>query len=164
MKKLLLGLLFALFSVVGFSQYYPNSMYQQQQVAQQRWSPNPNAVPLLNITTNQVQNGWALNGYACAGCASYYYQILVTNQAYQAEDGQYYYYFFFKFFSNSHYTNGAQASTYLSQVNYFDNGTQVYFDPYILIAPGQALWGPTWIRSRSQTDAIMFSVTQMSVY
>ena len=163
MKKLILSLLFALFSVVAFTQV-PNSMYQQQQIVQQKWAPNPNNIPLINITSNQVQNGWAMNGYACAGCPSYYFQVFVTNQAYQAEDGQYYYYFFFKFFSNSHYTNGSQASTYLSQVNYYINGSQVYFDQYILIAPGQALWGPTWIRYSAQNVSILFSVAQMSVY
>lgn len=160
MKKLVLGIFLAIFfAVASFGQSY----LPQQQI-QKRWAPDPNTIPMVNITINQVQNGWAQMGNACAGCPSYFYQVLITNQAYQAEDGQYYYYFFFKFFSNSHYTNGSPASTYLSQVNYFVNGSQVYFDQYILVSPGQPLWGPTWIRSHAQNSSILFSVTQMSVY
>jgi hypothetical protein len=159
MKKLLLGLLFILFSVVTFAQ---NNPYQQQ--TQKRWAPDPNSIPLTNITLNQVQNGWAQMGNSCAGCPSYFYQVLITQQAYQAEDGQYYYYYFLKFYSNSHYANGSAASTYLSQVNYFMNGNQVFFDQYILVAPGQALWGPSWVRSPNQNTVFLFTVAQMSVY
>ena len=164
MKRFILALLLTLFTVgISFSQNYPNSMYQQQQV-QQKWAPNPNNIQLANITLNQVQNGWALQGSPCAGCPSYYYQVLETPQPYQAEDGQYYYYYFFKFFSNSFYGNGGQASTYLNQINYFVDGNQVHFDQYILVPPGQPHWGPTWIRTKNSNSMILFSVTNMSVY
>ena len=153
MKKLLLSLLFVLFSVIGFSQY----QYQQPYV------PNSESTPSINITINQIQNGWARIGNSCAGCPSYWFKITRTQQMHQAEDGQAYYYFYFHFYSNSFYTNGVQAGTYLSQVKFFHNGALLINTPYILVPAGQHVDG-AWMRSQDPNASVTFSVSQMSVY
>lgn len=158
MKKLLLGLLFVLFSVVSFAQ---NNPYQQQ--SGQKFVPNQSQIPTINITMNQVQNGWALNGNSCYGCPSYWYQVLRSQQMYQAEDGQMYYYFYFNFFSNSRYTNGQNAGTYLSQLNFYYNGNFAFSVPYILVPVGQTIWG-AWMRTQNPNSMVSFTVSQITVY
>lgn len=140
--------------------YAPN--YQRQQQVQQKHVPHSNTVATINITLNQVQNGWARQGQACAGCPSYWYQVLVSQQPIQAEDGLYYYYYYFNFFSNSHYTNGVQASTYLSQVNFYYNGILGINAPYLLLPAGQQVWG-AWIRLGVNNATVSFTVTNFSV-
>ena len=96
-KFFLITLISVLFCIGGMAQSYAN------QPTQQYYFPNPDGIPLINITLNQVQNGWAVTGQTCAGCASYWYQVWVSQSAHRAEDGQYYYYYYFKYFSNSYY-------------------------------------------------------------
>lgn len=158
MKKLILGILLLLFSAISFSQYIS---YQQHQ--EKKFVPTPNQIQVLNITMNQVQNGWAIIGNSCYGCASYWYQVLRSQQMHQAEDGQYYYYFYFNFFSNSRYANGQNAGTYLSQVNFFYNGNFTFSIPYILIPVGQTIWG-SWMRSQNINSVVSFSVAQIIVH
>lgn len=158
MKKLLLGILFVLVSLVGFGQ---NNPYQQQQG--QKFVPNPSQIPTFNITVNQVQNGWAIIGNSCYGCASYWYQVLRSQQMYQAEDGQYYYFYYFNFFSNSRYTNGQSAGTYFSQLNFYYNGNFSFSVPYILVPAGQTVWG-AWMRARDPNSVVSFTVAQIIVH
>jgi hypothetical protein len=157
MKKLIFAILLMLFSIVGFSQ---NNPYQQQKSG---FVPDPSQIPTLNITLNQVQNGWALIGNSCHGCASYWYQVLRSQQMHQAEDGQYYYYFYFNFFSNSRYANGQNAGTYLNQLNFYYNGNHSFSVPYILVPSGQTVWG-AWMRSQNSNSSVSFTVAQITVY
>lgn len=130
---------------------------------QGKYVPNPNTIELVNITTNQVQSGWGLIGQSCLGCASYWYQIRRSVQPIRAEDGGYYYYYYFNFYSNSFYTNGASASTYLSQIFYYANGTTIFTSQYLLLPVGQNVWG-AWIRLSQPTAAVSFRVTNISVH
>ena len=161
MKKLILTLvlLFSIFAINISAQSYANQ-YQQQQV--QKFVPRPETVVRTNITLNQIQNGWALWGSACAGCPAYWYQVTVTQQPVQAEDGNFYYYYYFYFFSNSHYTNGAQAGTYLSQVSFYSNNNFIFQTPYILLPAGQQVWG-SWMRLPYNNAMVSFTVTNVSV-
>ena len=159
MKKFLLTLLFAIiFSISGLAQSYANP-----QQTQQYYHPNPDMIVLKNITLQQVQNGWARSGNACAGCASYWYQVWISKTQHQAEDGNYYFYYYFKFFSNSFYGNGNPAGTYLSQINYFMNGNFVISQEYLLVPASQMIWG-AWMRSLQNNVTVGFQITQISVY
>ena len=155
MKKFILTSLLALFfAIAGMSQY--------QQAQQQYYVPNADGTPTINITLNQIQNGWARMGTTCAGCPSYWYQVSRTQQMHVAEDGNAYYYYFFHFFSNSFYTNGVQAGTYLSQVSFYHNGALAFNTPYILLPVGQHIDG-AWMRSQNPSATVSFTVAQMSV-
>jgi len=159
MKKLILALVLTVFSLLtAFSQSYSTN-YQQ---GLQKYVPAPNTVATTNITLNQVQSGWALQNQACAGCPSYWYQVLMTQTPIQAEDGLYYYYYYFNFFSNSHYTNGVKASTYLSQLNFYYNGIFALNAPYLLLPAGQQVWG-AWIRLGVNNAVVQFTVSNVSV-
>lgn len=157
MKKFILSSLLALFfAIAGMSQY-------QQQVQQPYYVPDSKSTPTINITLNQIQNGWARTGNPCAGCPSYWCQITRTQQMHVAEDGIFYYYYYFHLFSNSFYTNGVQAGTYLSQVNFYHNGTLTISSPYILLPAGQHIDG-AWMRSQNPNSVVTFTIAQMSVY
>ena len=56
--------------------------------------PHPANIQTLNITDNPIQNGWAVTGRTCAGCASIFYKILRSSQTHQGEDGRFYYYYY----------------------------------------------------------------------
>ena len=143
---------------IGVFGQYSNSPIQQQ-----RYVPDQNMVATINITMNQVQNGWAHWGNVCAGCPAYFYQVLVTQQPHQAEDGNYYYYYYFNYFSNSHYTNGAKASTYLSVVNFYANNQFIFQAQYILVAPNQNVFG-AWLRLGVNNAMVTFAPTNVTVY
>ncbi|HUT80599.1 MAG TPA: hypothetical protein VMZ29_05280 [Candidatus Bathyarchaeia archaeon] len=160
MKKLFLTALFAIiFAFVGLGQNFS----PQQQVQQNYYVPHPDQIPVMNITLSQIQNGWARMGTTCAGCASYWYQVIRSQYSIQAEDGNYYYYFYFKYFSNSYYGNGNPAGTYLSQVNFYINGNFVLTTPYILCPTGQMIWG-AWMRYQNGNATVTFTVTNMNVH
>lgn len=154
MKKLVLGILFVLFSVIGFGQY-------GQQV--QRYVPDPSSIPTYNITVNQTQNGWAQINRSCAGCPSYWVQVLRSQQMIRAEDGASYYYYYFKFFSNSFYGNGQPAGTYLSGLNFYANGQYIFNLQYILAPQGQQILG-SWMRLGFSTSNVSFTTTNVTVY
>ena len=160
MKKLKLFFVAILLMVASLA--LSGQSYVQQAQQQKKFVPHPTTVATTNITLDQVQNGWALHGQSCAGCPSYWYQVLVTQVPIQAEDGLYYYYYYFYFFSNSHYTNGVQASTYLSQVRFYCNGALAITAPYILLPVGQQVWA-TWIRFGADNATAQFKVTNASV-
>ena len=158
MKKLLATFaLLIMFVVAGFSQ----SFAPQQQ--SQYYVPHPDNVTLTNITLNQIQNGWARSGNSCAGCASYWYQVYISQTQHKAEDGNYYFYYYFKFFSNSFYGNGNPAGTYLSQMSYYMNGDFILSAEYLLLPQGQMTWG-AWMRSLQNNVTVSFNITQISVY
>ncbi len=155
MKKLILTTILAVFfAIAGMSQY--------QQQAQQRYVPDPSTVLRSNVTMNQIQNGWTRVGTPCAGCASYWVQITRSQTQIQAEDGVYYYYFYFHFLSNSYYANGNPAATYLSTINFFNEGNFVFSTPYILLARGQTVWG-AWMRLPDPNSTVTFTVANMNV-
>lgn len=162
MKKLILilALLLGIFIVNLSAQSYTNN-YQQQ--VQQKYVPLSSKIETKNITLNQIQNGWAHWGNTCAGCPSYWYQVLVSKAPIKAEDGLYYYYYYFNFFSNSYYANGKIASTYLKEVKFYYNGILAINAPYILLSPGQNIWG-AWIRLHVNNVVVSFTVTNVNVY
>jgi len=157
-KFFLITLISVLFCVAGAAQ----SFATQQQQQQNYYVPHPDQTPVLNITLNQVQNGWATPRTACAGCASYWYQVFVTQSPQKAEDGNYYYYYYFKFFSNSYYSNGTPAATYLSQVNFYTNGNFLFSTSYILLPQGEIVWG-AWLRTLQNNSMVSFNATNINV-
>lgn len=160
MKKLILALVFLFSMIIVSSQNYVNN-YQQN--PKQTYVPDSEITPSVNITINQIQNGWARLGTICAGCPSYWYQVTRTQQMHRAEDGTMYYYYFFHFFSNSSYTNGSPAGTYLSQVYFFHNGELIISTPYLLLPVGKHIDG-AWMRSKNSDSMVTFTITQMSVH
>lgn len=163
MKKILFFIVafFLLMSVNITGQTYYNQ--QQQQQNQQKYVPPPSTIQTINITSNQIQNGWSHHGTSCAGCPAYWCQILRSQTQIQAEDGVYYYYYYFNFFSHSFYTNGSQASTYLSQLNFYHDDIFAFSAQYILLPAGQTIWG-AWMRLSTPNSAVTFTVTNISVH
>lgn len=125
--------------------------------------PQPNQVPTVNITFNPVQNGWAITGNSCAGCGSVYYKILRTTQTYQASDGYFYYYYYFYFFSNSYYTNGYPATSYLTHPKFYADGVLAFQTQYVLVEPNVQKF-VAWIRSANPNSVVTFHVNQISPY
>ena len=158
MKKLIFIILLSIVSFIATAQ---NNPYQQKQ--SNFFYPQPGSVTTINLTDNPVQNGWAIIGSPCSGCASFFYQITRTTQVHLAENGIYYYYYYFLFFSNSYYTDGLPAPTYLTDVTFTVDGIILINTPYILIEAGIQKFG-AWVRTRNINSAIRFNVTQMNVY
>jgi hypothetical protein len=84
-------------------------------------------------------NRWILSNNTCSGCGSFY--VMVVNQAYPANDGYYYYDVYL--WSNSFYTNGFAASSYVKNIKLSllqPNGTymQVLALDYALVPPKSA--------------------------
>ena len=127
--------------------------------------PDPVSVNKVNITLNQKPgaNGWAQNGTTCAGCPSYFFKIFRTSNAIKAEDGILYYYYYFYFFSNSFYSNGNPASTYLSQISFFMNNNFMFKIEYVLLQPGQSIY-VAWMRSTSPSASVRFSISKINVH
>jgi len=157
MKKIFLTYLFSIiFSIIGLSQTWidPGSNY---------YIPNPEQISVRNITLDQVQNGWGKIGTTCAGCPAYWYQMIISSQPHPAEDEKFYYYYYFKFFSNSFYSNGNPAGTYLSQVKFSMNGNLIVSTPYILLPSGTVTWG-AWMRSYNNNSLVTFTVNNINVH
>jgi hypothetical protein len=113
-----------------------------------KWFKNLLLVFLLVLSFNEVKsqnsiilgpstyNKWVLSNSTCSGCGSFY--IMVTNQLYPANDGYYYYDIYL--WSNSFYTNGYAASSYVKNIKISilqPNGTyyQVLTLDYALVPP-----------------------------
>jgi len=152
MKKVLLILGFLLVSLICIGQV-------------RQYVPKPSEVVQMNITHNQAPdaNGWAKMGDPCAGCPAYWYKIQRSIGQIIAEDGIAYYYFFFYFYSNSHYTDGTIASTYLSDVQFFSEETFITTIPYIIIIPDKQEWG-AWLRTQNPSAAVQFLPTKVTVF
>jgi len=163
MKKiiLLLGLLLASFLCVGHVQ----EKLIMPDARTFYYTPDVNTTPQINITINQIpgRNGWALIGSTCAGCPSIFYKIQRSANPIIAEDNQWYYYFFFYFFSNSFYSNGNLASSYIRNISFFMNGNFVFNSEYILISPGVPIYA-AWLRSPTPNSLATFQISQISVY
>ena len=127
--------------------------------------PNPDTLLLLNITTgtDEINNGWATIGTACAGCPSYHYKIFRTQDQQKAEDGKYFFYYYFYFYSNSYQSDGSPAGTYLSHVHFFIDENIVLDIEYILIDEGKIVYA-AWIRSMNPSSTVLFKPTKVTVY
>jgi hypothetical protein len=158
MKKLFLAVLLIFISFLFMGQQ--NTPMKQKRSA---FFPAPGTVEVINITPNQIKNGWGQVGNECAGCPSFFYQVSRTKQVYQAEDGIYYYYYYFHFFSNSYYSDGSIATTYLTNVDFIADGVLLIKSPYILLEAGSQKFG-AWIRTRNPNSRVQFNVGQMTVY
>jgi len=156
MKRRILTILFAIFlGIAAFGQNYGNQV--------QRYVPDPNQISTVNITINPIQNGWARVNNSCAGCPSYWVQVLRSSQMIYAEDGRAYYYYYFKYYSNSFYSNGQPAGTYLSGLNFYSNGQYVFNLQYLLAPQGQHVLG-AWMRLGFITTNVSFTTTNVTVY
>ncbi len=159
MKKLV-----SLITFLAIMFFSVNSHTQQQMRSPSgKFYPQPGTVPVMNVTINTIQNGWAQIGSACGGCSSFFYQITRTQQAYQAEDGIYYFFFYFYFFSNSYYPNGSVGATYLTGVTFIADGMTLVQTPYLLLEAGNQKFG-AWIRTRNPNSGISFNVAKMTVF
>lgn len=152
MKKIFTLFLFIFISCFSFSQV------------------NNDNIPKVNITHNQVVNGWAKFKTECNGCVSFYYQILKNTlpvkEAYQNKEGVYYlnyYYYYFYFFSNSKYVNGNSASTYLTNLSFYADGELIFKKDYILIEPGKSVYG-AWIKTTNPNAYISFNWENAIIY
>lgn len=83
----------------------------------------------INITYNQVVNGWAMEGNNCAGCSGFYYKIMRTE--YPHVDGYYYYYIYG--YSNSYYSNGIAAPTRINGLKIYVGGRHVKTKTYTIL-------------------------------
>lgn len=129
---------------------------------QQLYAPNPKNIQLIDITFNPVIEGWAIEGVACAGCPSFYYKVFVSAIPHQAENSLYYYYYYFYFYSNSYYSDGTPASTYLNNVTFTLNGINVFTIPYIVLNTNEVSY-VAWLRYVDQMAVVGYSVSQINV-
>lgn len=68
-------------------------------------------------------NTWVESNTTCAGCGSFY--VMIVNEKTKAKDG--YYYMYVYLWSNSYYSNGYTASSYIKNINiYFTDGVRDY--------------------------------------
>lgn len=127
--------------------------------------PNPDTLVLINVTADAdtANNGWALLGEPCAGCASYFYKILRSKDRILAEDGYLYYYFYLYFYSNSYLENRDIAGTYLSDVNIYIGNQIAVTIPYILIEPSKIIYA-AWVRTGNPYSQIYFQPAKVTVY
>ena len=92
-----------------------------------------------NITIgNGSYNSWALSNTACYGCGSFY-TMIVNNP--NPIDGYYYYDIYL--WSNSYYTNGYAANTYVKPINIytldpFGKSKLVLTFAYVVVPPKSA--------------------------
>jgi len=162
MKRLIIILGLLLVTLIGAAQV-------QQKINNftdiPRFVPDVDTTLKINIILDQDPNvnGWTKYGKACSGCPSFFYRIQRTVKTYIAEDGVDYYYFYFYFFSNSYYSNGSPASTYLQGIDFYAN--QVFYKKidYLLLNIGVSVYG-AWMRSEDPNCIVKFEVTQMTVY
>lgn len=145
MKKILLIFLFSILSLFAFSQVIPD--------------PN---VPKTNVTNNIYYNGWAKWGNTCSGCVGLYYRIDRINHPIY-ENGSYYYYFYIYFYSDSYYSNGQKASTYLTNVNFFIGDYFLLNIEYILI-PSETSYYAAYIKSVNPSSAVRFTWDNATIY
>jgi hypothetical protein len=130
--------------------------------ANSQQTPDPN-IQKSNITLNQIDNGWSKWGNACGGCPSFFYKILRNDYKVQREDGNYYYYYYVYFYSNSYYSNGLLASTYLTNVNFYINNNLILNLKYILIPPRQTYYA-CYIYATISDARISFLAEKINVY
>jgi hypothetical protein len=95
---------------------------------------NSNAQNSITIG-NGNYNTWVSSNDACYGCGSFY--VMIVNNPNQA-DGYYYYDIYF--WSNSYYTTGYVANTYIKSVNiYMLNPSGLWNPvlsfPYVVVPP-----------------------------
>ena len=154
MKKLLLILGLILMSSMLMAQ----SQYQQREIA-----PDPYSIPVINVTPNSMNNGWGQYNQSCAGCASIFYQITRSQNQHRGPDGYMYYYYYFFFYSNSYYGNGAQASSYLTNIEFRLGYTVMHRTSYLIVPPGQTRYA-AWIRTTDPNAAVNFIITNLTVY
>jgi len=141
MKKFILILLFALFSLFSFPQNIKDAN-----------------VDYVNITHEQVANGWAVSNQSCYNCASFYYKILRTKYP---EEGYYYYYIYL--YSNSFDAQGYLRSTYVSGINLYIDNNLVEKIGYVLVEPKKTiLLG--YLYSLKSTSKVEFTWENKSVY
>jgi hypothetical protein len=120
----------------------------------------PNSeTPTINVTANQVVNGWAKYNNECLGCVSFFYQVRRTAGIHI--DGYYYYYVYFH--SNSYYSNAIKSSTYLSGVKFYLNQKFVFQKDYILIKPGEPQY-VAWLRSKASHSYVNFTWQNLNIY
>lgn len=126
--------------------------------------PDPNSILTINITNPDsiVSNGWGLTGPTCAGCASYYWKITRSKMQIKAEDNIYYYYYYIWVFSNSYYSDGYKASTYLTDLDVYMDDELIYNIEYTL-ATGEQRW-VGWARSTNGNESLSFEIEKISVY
>ena len=79
-------------------------------------------------------NSWVLSNTSCYGCGSFY--VIVTNSGYI--DGYYYYDIYL--WSNSFYTNGYTANSYIKNMNVYsidskNNRINIFNLDYVLVPP-----------------------------
>lgn len=173
MKKILLILALLVVSLFSYGQVQQESMqirkkanhvynYEKKEAF---FIPNPDTLKLINVTniSAATNNGWAVSGKTCAGCASFFYKILRSKNTIYGEDGYEYFYFFFYFYSNSYYTNAEPATTYLTGLRFFVNDKFIFDVPYLLLEPDQVVYA-AWTRSVNPNSKISFDVTKVNVH
>ena len=155
MKRLFLLSILILISFICIGQ-------KQQYSRIKKFVPEPTSIQTINITINPYINGWALNGESCAGCPSYFFAVLRSQELHMAEDGMYYYYYYIFFNSNSYYSNGNQAATYLENESFIEYGNVIFNTPYILLAPNEQTY-KAWVRSTNPYANVTFFVQNYRV-
>lgn len=128
-----------------------------------KFVPEPTAIKTLNITTNPVANGWGLIGQSCAGCPSFFFALLRSKEIQLAENGKYYYYYYVFLNSNSFYTNGNAAATYLEDISILENDKIIFNSKYILVVPNEQAY-KIWIRSKDPFAKISFDIKNYKVH
>jgi len=99
------------------------------------FSINANAQGNMVINYNQY-NKWVLSNSPCVGCGSFY--VMVVNNPTPNNRGYYFYDVYC--WTNSSYTNGYLASTYLKNINFYfvgASGNEVFIlnIPYGVVPP-----------------------------
>jgi hypothetical protein len=102
---------------------------------------------------------WQLTNQGCYGCASFYWMV---NRSFIPSMNQYR--FDMWFYSNSYYTNGVWASTYVQGLYFNVDGYFLYKDPSWLLFREKYSSTYTSFYTSNATPVIKISWSSMSVY
>ena len=149
--------------------------YKQYSVPSRKMvAPDPESIELITIAVPgklMVNDGWMafkldednMEPLSCAGCANFYFMVKRSATPHQAEDSLYYFYYYVFIYSNSFYSDGNLASTYLKGVQFTLNGIPVFSTNYILAEPGVPTYA-AWIRYVEPTNQIAIEPTNINVH
>lgn len=161
MKKALLFFIIFFCSIFTYGQ---NNIFKKAPtINTEFYVPHINSLAVINVTPNGDYNGWNVYGKVCSGCSSYYWQILRSSDRVLAENGKLYYYYYVNFYSNSYYTDGSRASTFLSDIHVIWNGSSIVHLDYLLIPNDQPIWG-IWLRSVDPNLQFSIVIKEIKVF
>lgn len=118
------------------------------------------------VSKSEAQNSvpstyidWQLANQSCYGCASFYWKV---NRSYSPEMKSYKFDIWFS--SNSFYTNGGYASTYLTGVYIYSDGNLISKDPFWFLFKEQATSNLSQFYSMTLNPTITITWQNITIY